>query len=146
MARQTTVNGWSSVDHPEGVLDGVGSFGTNLTNLALLQARLAAIDLREGTTRAGLSFAGLGLALVLVPGGILIALAGIALWIAEATSLTSGQALVLVAVVSLLIGALLGYLSLRKVQASYTTFRRSREELERNVAWIRTVVSHSGRS
>jgi uncharacterized membrane protein YqjE len=151
MAGQTTVNGNSGAHadsangRPESVLGGVGAFGANVTNLAQLQWRLAMLDLKEGNARAGAYFGLLGLAAVVIPGGLLLLIAGIALWVAEATTLTTGQAMVMTAVIAMLIAALAGVLGLRGIRTSYATFRRSNEELQRNLAWVKTVLSQSGR-
>jgi uncharacterized membrane protein YqjE len=153
MAGQTTVNGsaahaagTASSGRPETVLGGVGAFGANVTNLAHLQVRLLLLDLQEGSTRAKLYFAAIGLAMIIIPGGLVLLLAGIALWVAEATSLTTAQAMVLVPFIAILLAALAAFIGARGVRTSYTTFRRSNEEFQRNLAWLKTVLSQSGRS
>jgi hypothetical protein len=46
---------------------------------------------------------------------------------------------------SLVLAALGGWICARWLAKSFSTFRRSSEELERNVAWIKTTLTQSGR-
>ena len=41
--------------------------------------------------------------------------------------------------------AVLAVLGLKLIGSSLGTFRRSAEELERNLAWVKTTLTHSGR-
>jgi hypothetical protein len=51
----------------------------------------------------------------------------------------------LVAAGGFALSLLLGFLSFRMLRDSVSSFRRSREELERNIAWLGTILAHSGR-
>jgi hypothetical protein len=151
MADQATVNGNGGakvkVNSPlvEGVLGNMAEFSTDLISLAELQARLAAADLKESTGRAvvpaGLLVGGTLLALVSLP----VLLFGVGYLLAEYTSLSVGWSILLTAVAALLLGAVLAILGLRGLGGSFTSFQRSKEELTRNLAWVKTVLVHSGR-
>jgi len=140
------MNGAAGTDpRPSGVIDSVNALGTNLGNLATLQLRLAVCDGKESLQRLTLSLVLGAFALVVLPSSVVVALLGAAYWITSATSLTPPQALLLVAGIGVFLSALALLLAVRFSRGSFTTFRRSGEELQRNLAWIRTVMKHSGR-
>jgi hypothetical protein len=153
MADQATLNGNANggakvkVNSPlvEGVLGNMAEFSSDLISLAELQARLAAADLKEATGRVvlpvGLLAGGALLALVSLP----VILLGAGYLLSEYTSLSVGWSILLTAVVALLLGAALAVLGLRGLGGSFSSFDRSKEELARNLSWIKTVLVHSGR-
>jgi uncharacterized membrane protein YqjE len=130
----------------EGVVGNLAEFGGDITTLAELQAKLAMVDLKEGSARAVVPGAALASAAALGLGGVPVLLFGVAELIHEYGGMRLGWALVLTAVVALVLAvAVAGFAALRLAR-SFESFRRSREELVRNVAWIKTVLAHSGRS
>ena len=58
----------------------------------------------------------------------------------------SGWAALLTAAVAAVVAAIVAAVSLKRLLGSLDSFRHSREELARNISWIRTVLVHSGRS
>jgi hypothetical protein len=54
--------------------------------------------------------------------------------------------LVLVAAAAIVAAGATAAIAGRQFAHSFDTFRRSREELIRNLTWLRTVLVHSGRS
>jgi hypothetical protein len=128
-----------------GMLDGVGSFSSNLAALAGLQARLVACDFREAVARSAAWLFALAAAGLLLAGSVTIGLAGIALWISAALDLTPATTLMITALGTILFGLVAGTLALGRLRANLAIFRRSQEEFQRNLAWIGTVLSHSGR-
>jgi uncharacterized membrane protein YqjE len=129
----------------ESVLGGIAGFSSDVMSLAELQAKLAALDLKESAARAAvplaLGSAGLGLALGSVP----VFLAGAALLLAPVLKISIGLALLLAAAAAIVLALVLGGLAVIGLRHSFDSFRRSREELNRNVSWIRTVLVQSGR-
>lgn len=149
MADQATLtNGPSNrIDSPivEGIVGNVTEFGGNLLTLAELQGRLAVYDAQESVGRAvlpvALTVAGAVLAVsslpvLLIAGGYLLA---------EATGWSMGLALLAVGGGALVLGGLLAFLFGRRIGASFESFRRSRDEFGRNLAWIKTVLAQSGK-
>ena len=130
----------------EGVLGNVAEFSTDLISLAELQARLAAADLKETTGRAavpaGLLVVGALLALV----GLPVLLLGVGTLVAENTSLSPGWSILLTALAAIVLGAVLALLGVRGLGGSLSSFDRSKEELSRNLSWVKTVLVHSGRT
>jgi hypothetical protein len=153
MASQTVRNGQtvfgSSPDAqdrpPNGVLDGVSSFCNDLTTLATLQIRLASCDLRDSAQVAIPIAVGLVVCGFIIMGCVVLALAGFALWLASLWQLPIGPCMMGVALGGLIIAGIVGALLARSFSKSFSYFRRSREEFERNLAWIKTALTHSGR-
>lgn len=151
MAHQTILNkdgGAGPASKPRsngGLMGGVESFGNDLATLASLQAKLAAADARESLLKALPPVVGLAVLVLLLIAGMGAIVAGFAVWLAEALQWSLGVALMLVGLGGLILGGLFSLLCLRLLSSSFTAFRRSSEELERNIAWIKTTLTHSGR-
>jgi hypothetical protein len=147
MAYQTVRNGPAAANdrHHNGVIEGVSSFGTDLATLAMLQARLAAYDLRESMKSAAPTIAGLVAFATIAAASTAVGLAGLALWLATILQVQAGIVMMVVALAGIVIAIVASTLLARSLPSSFSYFRRSREELERNLAWIRTTIVHSGR-
>jgi lambda repressor-like predicted transcriptional regulator len=142
MARQTTLNrdnGWA----PKGILDGIGELGDDLITLASLQAQLAQEDLREATARSWPGLAAIAISIPIAISSVTAVLFGGAYWMAAAGLISLGPALLLVGVIGLIVAVILGTIAFARLRASASSFVRSREEFERNVAWLGTVVRQS---
>jgi uncharacterized membrane protein YqjE len=131
---------------PGDVVTNVAEFGENLLSLAELQARLAAIELKqnlEGVKVGGaVIVAGAALALAALP----IALAGIAELLVSQAGMSRGLALIVVAVAALVIAGTGIAIAVARLRGANLGYPLSREEFARNVNWVRTVLLHSGRS
>jgi hypothetical protein len=144
MARQTTMN-TDQGGSVNGMLNGIGDLGNNVVTLTTLQARLAAEDFRDTASRA---WPALLATAVLIPLGfasVTVGLFGLAYLIAADLGVPLVRALLEVAVGGIVLSLIMAALATRRLLSSLTSFRRSREELERNIAWLRTVLVHSGR-
>jgi hypothetical protein len=144
MAYQTVRNGHAAAND-RGVIEGVSSFGTDLATLAMLQARLAAYDLRDSMKSAAPAIASLVAFATIAAASTVVGLAGLALWLATVLQMQAGLVMMVVALAGIVIAGVASALLARSLIASFSTFRRSREELERNIAWIKTTILHSGR-
>ena len=147
MAHQAVRNGpVASRDRQNnGVIEGVSSFGIDLATLAVLQLRLAACDLRECAKAATPIVAGLIVFWIIAGASAAVGLAGMALWLATILNIQAGIVMMLVALIGLVISAVGATLLARSLSRSLSYFRRSQEELERNLAWVKTTLIHSGR-
>jgi len=146
MDDQAAVSGGRSNGQPEGVVGSLADFANDVASLAELQARLAQLDMKDAAQRATIPLVvALGLAAVLLA-CIPVAIVGVGLLIATATGLSYGLALLLTALGVMVVSAIVAVVMLRRVGRSLDVFRRSQEELKRNVSWIRTVLLHSGRA
>jgi len=147
MAHQAVRNGpvASRERQNNGVIEGVSSFGTDLATLAVLQMRMAACDLRESARAATPIVAGLTVFWIIAGASAAVGLAGAALWLAALLNVQAGMVMMVAALIGLVISGVGAALLVRSLASSFTYFRRSQEELERNLAWVKTTLIHSGR-
>ena len=124
----------------------LAEFGNDIASLVELQAKLALLDLKESTTRTTTPLAGIVLGVVVALASVPVALLGVAHLVAAALTLGLGWAMLLTAGVALALGATVAALALPRLVRSFDSFQRSREEFNRNVSWIRTVLLYSGRA
>jgi hypothetical protein len=127
------------------VVSNVAGFGENLLNLAELQARLSATELRRNLDAAKISGAIMVAGSVLALASVPVALAGIAELLVAKLALRRGYALLTVAAAALVIAAacVMGAgLWLRRKRLGFPV---SAEEFTRNLQWLRTVLRYSGR-
>jgi hypothetical protein len=141
-------NGYGDVEGtPEGrVVGGLSEFVNDITTLVELQAKLAALDVSECTAAIKWPLAAIVVGAVLALGAVPVAIFGLAEVLAAALQISHGWALVLTAGAVLLLSGAAIAVSVRGLRSGLAYFRRSREELIRNLNWIRTVILYSGRS
>jgi ABC-type siderophore export system fused ATPase/permease subunit len=144
MAREALLNTPANGHGRTPVLGGVGSFGQNLATLATLQAKLAALDLKASLASAAPAIAAGFLALNVVVASVILALGAIGWILATEMAWPTAQSLLFVASIAFVLAILVGFVAYQRIQRSLTIFRRSGEELERNIAWIKTVLAQSG--
>jgi len=132
---------------PEGrVVGGIAEFGNDITTLAELQYKLTMIDLKECVGRAVVPVGLVAAGLVLILGALPVALLGVAALVASALKIGEGWAMLLTGGVILVLSSVVVVVSALKIVPSFASFRRSYDELTRNLAWIRTVLFYSGRN
>jgi len=128
------------------VVGGIAEFGNDIATLLELQSKLVMLDLKDCRERLilpiALAIVGLAVLLATLP----VAMLGIADLVAAALKIRAGWAMLLTAGAMLLAATALVFLSARKIGPGLEAFQRSREELARNLAWIRTVLLYSGRN
>jgi hypothetical protein len=149
MADQATVNRGNGVPinaPATAVVSNLAEFGNDFATLAELQAKLAAIDLKESAGRAAVPAGLLAGALVLLLGSVPVLLIGVAELIVRFTSIGHDLALLLTAGGAIVVAGAIGALAAPRLRKSFESLQRSREELARNVSWIKTVLTYSGRS
>jgi uncharacterized membrane protein YgaE (UPF0421/DUF939 family) len=147
MANQASVNlDGSPVNQPEGVVGNITEFGNDVMTLVELQAQLATLDFKEAMTRATIPLILIVVGAAFLLASLPVALLGIAWLLASALTISIGWAALLTAVVTAVVTAIVAFVALRSLLGALESFRHSREELARNIAWIRTVLVHSGRS
>ena len=148
MADQASVsrtNGTSYQASPASLVSNIAEFGNDVATLVELQAKLAVFDAKDCVGRATIPLVVLGVGATFALATLPVILLGIADLIAAATGLSPGGARLLVGVFVLVLAAVVAVISLKAATASLDSFRRTREELTRNISWIRTVLVHSGR-
>ena len=129
----------------ESMVESVTEFVNDITTLAELQLKLTAVDAREAVGRAVVPAALVGAGLVLLLGSLPVVLLGVADLLVSA-GMAQGWARLLTGLGALVVAGVLAALSAPALARSLGSFRRSSEELARNVAWVKTVVVYSGRA
>jgi len=140
-------DGKSNNGSPEGrLVGGIAEFGNDIATLAELQYKLAMFDLSEAIQKALIPLALMVVGALFVLGALPVLLFGVAELIVSAFNIKIGWALLLTSITTIVLaGAVLTICALR-IPDALSGFRRSREEFQRNLAWVRTVLVHSGRS
>ncbi len=130
---------------PAQVVTSVAEFGDNLLTLGELQTRLVAIELKQNVDSAkvggSVMLAGAALAMASLP----IILIGVAELLVSELGMKRGVALLGVGTVTLLIAGAGIAVAGSQLRRTTVGFPLSREELVRNLNWVRTVLLHSGR-
>jgi hypothetical protein len=148
MADQATVsrnNGSNTLASPLTLVGNIADFGNDIATLAELQAKLTLLDAKDAATKATTP-------LILLVGGLVLALAslpvillGLADLIASTLKISSGVSQLIVGLAALSLAGGAALVGWKGSTGSLTSFRRSSEELTRNLSWIRTVLVYSGR-
>jgi integral membrane sensor domain MASE1 len=128
------------------VVGGITGFGSDIATLAELQAELAVADLKEALQKAVVPLALIVVGVICVIGALPVALLGVAGLLAAALKIGVAWATLMTGGVVLGVALVVVAVSASKIGPSFSSFRRSREELARNLAWIRTVLLYSGRN
>jgi len=140
-------DGKNSNGTPEGrLVGGIAEFGNDIATLAELQYKLAMIDLSEALRKALIPLALMVVGALFILGALPVLLFGVAELIVSAFKIGIGWALVLTSVTTIALAGAVFTISSLRIPDSLSGFRRSREEFQRNLAWVRTVLVHSGRS
>ena len=139
-------NGMPGQASPASLVGNLAEFGNDVATLAELQSKLAIHDARECLRRATIPVIVVVGASVLAIGSVPVVLIGLADWVASITRLSAAAAQLIVGLVFLVAAGAAGTLALRASLSSLESFRRSQEELTRNLSWIRTVLLYSGRT
>jgi len=132
---------------PQGrLVGGIAEFGNDIATLAELQYKLGIYDFNEAIGKALIPLALMVVGALFILGALPVLLFGLADLIASALQIKMGWALLLTSLTTIILaGAVLTICALR-IPNALSSFRRSREELQRNLSWVRTVLVHSGRS
>lgn len=121
-------------------------FVKDVSTLVELQAELAALDSREAARKATAPMALLVSGLAMLVGSLPVALLGAAWLLASALGIHRGWAMLLTASAAMLLAAISAAFGVSGIRASLATFRRSREEWTRNLAWARRTLLPDGPS
>jgi hypothetical protein len=131
---------------PGDVVTNVAEFGENLLTLAELQAKMAAIELKQNVQAVKFGGAVLVTGAVVGVAALPVALLGIAGLLATALNIPLGAAQLIVATVCFIIAGICAGVAIARLRGSDLGFPLSGEEFTRNINWVRTVLLHSGRS
>jgi len=130
----------------ESVVGSIAGLGNDIATLGELQLQLFAADFKDLTARARLSVGLLAAGAVVALGSVPVLVGGAGLLLATALHISNGLGLLLSALAAMILSGVALVFAVRGVQRSLDALQHSREELQRNISWIRTVLVHSGRS
>jgi Putative Actinobacterial Holin-X, holin superfamily III len=149
MANQASVNRSNGSDYhasPLTMASNIADFGSDLSTLVELQAKLAAIDAKDCAARATTPLILTAGGLVLAVGSLPVILIGLAGLIAANANLSAGMAQLIVGLAALVTAGVVSFVGLKRTLSSLDSFQRSRRELVRNFSWLRTVLASSDRN
>jgi len=149
MADQATVsrnNGSNNQASPLTLVSNIADFGNDIATLAELQAKLTLLDAKEAASKATTPLILLGGGLALALGSLPVILIGLADVIARSLNIPSGVAQLAIGLAAMVLAGVAALIGWKGSTGSLASFRRSSEELTRNISWIRTVLVYSGRS
>jgi formate hydrogenlyase subunit 3/multisubunit Na+/H+ antiporter MnhD subunit len=127
------------------VIKGVGSFGADLASLAVLQVRLAKCDLLQGMRRLAPWLVTLTVMAMLAVAGVVTLVLGVADWASAFVESSPGVARIVFGFACVLISGAIGFFCIRALTKGPSMFQRSLEEFDRNLAWVKTTLTQSGR-
>ncbi|MGA2618319.1 MAG: phage holin family protein [Thermoguttaceae bacterium] len=126
-----------SAPPPNGVAKSMGELMHDIASLAELQCELFRIDCREGLKRMLIAAGLLLLAGVVAVGTVPIALILVAELLVQAAGLSRAAAFSIAALGGFIVAAAMGVAGWCCFRAVVCVFDRSREELARNMTWIK---------
>jgi hypothetical protein len=127
------------------VVSNVAGFGEDLLNLAELQTRLVTLELRQNLDIVKTRGAVIAISLVVAVAALPVGLIGIGELLVSEIGWKRGYALLGVSAVSILGAGIAMAVATLAFRRNRIGFPLSREELARNVNWVRTVLRQSGR-
>jgi hypothetical protein len=127
----------STPSPPNGVAKDMGELTHDIVSLAELQFELFRIDCREGLKRMLVPVAMLLVAGIVAVGTVPIALIFIAEFLTQAAGLSRAAAFLIVALSGFIVALAIGVAAWRRLRGVVRVFERSREELTRNMTWIK---------
>ena len=133
----------SSESAPKALARDVGAFAHDVLTLAELQAQLFVADLRECGRRVPVPglflFCGLALGLACFP----IVLVALALWIIQLFETTYAAGFLIAAGAGAALSVVLSVIGWFQLHKSLTVLRHSKQELVRNLRWIKKVLERN---
>jgi hypothetical protein len=119
---------------------GFAEFINDLVTLAELQADLAILNTRESAREAAAPLGLIVFSLMLLAIGVTLCLIGAALLLASSLGIDRGWALIATAGFAIVMASLAVAVGLARLRTCFQPFRSSREELGRNLTWLRDVL------
>lgn len=130
----------STLAPPNGVAQGMGDLTRDVVSLAELQFELFSNDCRRGLKGLLTPFTLLLLAGIVAAGTAPVALICLAEVLAQAAGLSRAAALSITALGGFVAAVALGVVGWHRIRGMGRVFERSREELTRNMTWIKDAL------
>lgn len=143
MAHQTSLTNGRRHAAPEGIVSSLAEFGGDMASLAELQGKLALVDLKESVDRAKVPFILTSVAGVLALSALPALTIGLGFLLADIFHISQGWGLIIAGAVVAGAAGVTAAVAGSRLSKCFESFRRSKEEFNRNLLWIRTVVAQS---
>jgi hypothetical protein len=140
---ETYPNGRKPEAPPRAFARSLGEVGSDLLSLMELQARLGWEDLKTAGRQAAGGLAAAVVAAGCAIGGLPVLVLGLAEILVEMFGWSRGATLLVLGIVTVGASAILAYYGARRVFQNFAVFRRSKDELIRNLEWLKTLSSRS---
>ncbi len=140
MSHQTPLNGNGRSSPTAGVRHGLSGLLHDVTTLAELQAELLKLDAQDAARRAVLPAALIGAAVVFALSTVPLLLLVVAQLLRDQAEWPAALATFVALLIGLLIAGVCGWLGFRGVRRMLEPLDRSRDELSRNIAWLKTAL------
>jgi hypothetical protein len=124
----------------KGVAKGMGELMGDIASLVELQFKLFNVDCRDGLRRILIPLTLLLFAGITAVGAVPIVLMLLAELLVQAGGLSRAAAFLIAALSGVLAAATLGIVGWRSMRGAVQVFDRSREELTRNIAWVKQAL------
>ena len=136
-------NGQARTEQP-GVANSFSELTHNVIELAELQAQLFSLDVKEISQNAGISIALVIGSVCVLLGSVPVLLIALALALVELLHWSPAVSYAVAAVVGILISAGIAGAAWTQFRNGMATMKRSREELNRNIAWLKSNLRNRG--
>jgi cytochrome bd-type quinol oxidase subunit 1 len=145
MVGETTMNrrNGSTPSPPNGVAKGMGELTHDIVSLAELQFELFRVDCREGLRRILIPVALLLFSGIVAVGTVPIALILVAEFLVQTADLSRAEAFLIAAMSGVIVALTIGVVGWSYLRGVVRVFERSREELTRNMTWIKHALKRS---
>ena len=139
MVGETTMNrcNGSTQSPPNGVAKDMGELTHDIVSLAELQLELSRVDCREGLRRILIPVALLLFAGIMAVGTVPITLILVAELLVQTAGLSRAAAFSIAAMSGVIVALAIGVVGWSYLRGVVRVFERSREELTRNMTWIK---------
>jgi hypothetical protein len=148
MGDQATMNGQAKQERFAAGRIGrnVAGFAHDLVTLCELQIQLLGVDLRDARARGVVPGLLVGIAVLIAIASVPVLLTGAGLLLANATGVSNGSALIVVATTAIAASGIVGWIAWRKLTAALNLLARSQNEFRENLQSIKSALKQSGHS
>jgi len=136
----TSGNGTNSEMRPMTVARNARALARDVLELAELQTDLLKVDTADWVKRLVLPILLLSGAIVFGIACVLILLMSLAHGLVEWFEISEALALLIAGLVGIVLGVACGLIGWQRLRGSVSVFGRSREELKRNIRWLKKVL------
>jgi uncharacterized membrane protein YqjE len=140
-----STNGRTRSEQP-GVANSVSELTHNAIELAELQAKLFSLDVKETSQNTGISIGLVICSVCILLGSVPVLLIALALALHELLDWSPAVSYAVAALIGILISVGIAAAAWTQFRRGIATMKRSREELSRNIAWLKSNLRNRGQA